>query len=171
MYLDRLLQRYPTLLFTPQNIFKLFFTAARIASKVLDLRSLNNKNFASVGGVTNKHLNELEANLLADLGFDLYFSQEEFARYARRVMQVSGGGLSTVASLTVSKMLACGESCAITQQPPRESSPRGVRANTLRPQISFAPPPPLPAGRRATTDGISLRGVNVVSASDVQRTV
>lgn len=83
--LDRLTQRFPKLLFTQLNIFKLFFVAVRVASKVVDLRTLNNKNFASVGGVSNRHLNDLEAKFLVDLKFDLFLSPGEFFHYAGRL--------------------------------------------------------------------------------------
>lgn len=85
MLLDRLSARFPKLLFSQLNIFKLFFVAVRVASKVVDLRTLNNKNFASVGGVSNRHLNDLEAKFLVDLKFDLFLSPNEFFHYATRL--------------------------------------------------------------------------------------
>lgn len=85
IYLDRLCDRYPTLMITQINVFKLFFVAARVASKFNDLRTLNNKHFASVGGISNKHLNELEARLLIELRFDLFVSPNEFAQYAMKI--------------------------------------------------------------------------------------
>uniref|UniRef100_A0A0A9WAX1 Cyclin-U4-1 n=1 Tax=Lygus hesperus TaxID=30085 RepID=A0A0A9WAX1_LYGHE len=48
IYLDRLVLHCPTLLIHRRNIEKLFVTSVRIASKVVDLRSVNNKNFANV---------------------------------------------------------------------------------------------------------------------------
>lgn len=85
IFLDRLCERYPLLTITNQNIFKLFFVSVRIASKVVDLRSLNNKNFASVGGVGNRHLNELEDAFLKYIKFDLFLSPAEFSEYSRRL--------------------------------------------------------------------------------------
>ena len=85
IFLDRLCERYPQLTLTNQNIFKLFFVSVRIASKIVDLRSLNNKNFASVGGVGNRHLNELEDGFLKYIKFDLFLSPQEFAEYSRRL--------------------------------------------------------------------------------------
>jgi hypothetical protein len=86
IYLDRLTLRHPSLLFTLLNIFKLFFVAVRVASKVVDLRTLNNKNFASVGGISNRHLNDLEAKFLIDIRFDLYVSAREFFLYCQRIL-------------------------------------------------------------------------------------
>lgn len=85
IFLDRLCEKYTTLLLTDRNIFKLFFVAVRVSSKVVDLRSLNNKNFASVGGVGNKHLNDLEETFLKHLRFDLFLAPSEFLEYARRL--------------------------------------------------------------------------------------
>lgn len=98
--MDRLSRSFPLLLYTPVNIFKLFFVAVRIASKVIDLRSLNNKNFASVGGVSNKHLNDLEARMLMDLRFNLYISQQEFVVYAKKLIapQLNTAGGSVFAA-------------------------------------------------------------------------
>lgn len=85
IFLDRLCEKYPSLLLTERNIFKLFFVSVRVSSKVVDLRSLNNKNFASVGGVSNKHLNDLEETFLKHLRFDLFLSPTEFLEYGRRM--------------------------------------------------------------------------------------
>lgn len=86
IYLDRMSLRHPTLLFTTLNIFKLFFVAVRVASKVVDLRTLNNRNFASVGGISNRHLNDLEAKFLIDIRFDLYVAPREFFLYVQRIV-------------------------------------------------------------------------------------
>jgi hypothetical protein len=85
VFLDRLSHRHPSLLFTQLNIFKLFFVAVRVGSKVVDLRTLNNKNFASVGGISNRHLNDLEARFLIDIRFDLFLAPREFNLYAQRI--------------------------------------------------------------------------------------
>ena len=85
--LERLATRHPTLLFSMLNVYKLFFVAVRIASKVVDLRTLNNKNFAPVGGISNRHLNDIEARMLIDLRFDLYISPAEFRAYVVRATE------------------------------------------------------------------------------------
>ncbi|KNH04734.1 cyclin 11 [Perkinsela sp. CCAP 1560/4] len=84
IYLDRLIQKFD-LVITELNVFKLFFLAVRVASKVIELRTLNNKNFAGVGGITNKHLNELEALFVSTLEFDILISPLEFQRYSSRL--------------------------------------------------------------------------------------
>lgn len=87
--LDRLTQRFPSLYFTQLNIYKLFFVAVRVASKVVDLRTLNNKNFASVGGVSNRHLNDLEARFVIDLHFDVLITPGEFHQFAAKLQPIS----------------------------------------------------------------------------------
>ena len=82
--LDRLSGRHPMLLFTKKNIHKIFFTIVRIASKVIELRALNNKNFAPIGGVSLQHLNHLESIMLIDFRFDLYINPDEFKKYVYR---------------------------------------------------------------------------------------
>jgi hypothetical protein len=86
IFLDRLCVRHSSLLVTHLNVFKLFFVAVRVASKVVDLRTLNNKNFAAVGGISNRHLNDLEAKFLIDMRFDLYIQPREFFLYSQRFM-------------------------------------------------------------------------------------
>ena len=83
--MDRLLRRHPKLYLTLRNVYKLFFVATRVASKVVDLRSLNNKNFANIGGISNRNLNELEAHFLVDMHFDFFLSPGEFQQYAQRL--------------------------------------------------------------------------------------
>lgn len=155
--IDRLLLKFPALYLSSRNIFKLFFVCVRVASKVLDLRSLNNKNFASVGGVSNKHLNDLEAKLLMDLCFDLFISQEEFVLYARRVFQAIGpsaaaGGAAAMLrdgfarwAIPSAHPYSAGHSNAGQSTSPRTRSLI---------HVTFAPPPPLLA---STTPGNSRR--------------
>jgi hypothetical protein len=106
IFLDRLCVRHTTLLITNLNVFKLFFVAVRVASKVVDLRTLNNKNFAAVGGISNRHLNDLEAKFLIDMRFDLYIQPREFFLYAQKItVQLPGKG----------------ETVAVVQRPLRDS--------------------------------------------------
>ncbi|EAN87457.1 hypothetical protein C3747_11g79 [Trypanosoma cruzi] len=81
LYIDRLLSRKPSLFLTKLNIFKLFASATRVASKVMDTRTLSNKNFASICGVRNSEMNCLEAHFIRFLELDLYVQAEEFYRY------------------------------------------------------------------------------------------
>ncbi|CAD2219755.1 cyclin-dependent protein kinase [Angomonas deanei] len=91
MYIDRLLSRWEGLLFHTQVAFKLIIAAVRIASKVLDTRTLNNKDFAVVGGVSNEELNELELHFIANIDYDVYVSAEEFGVYASDLVDAAAG--------------------------------------------------------------------------------
>jgi hypothetical protein len=152
---DRLLERYPLLYLSPTNIYKIFFVAARIASKVLDLRSLNNKNFASVGGVSNQHLNDLEAKMLMDLRFDLFISQEHFVRYARCVIPPNmapphhAGGPN---GLPVGALL---HNAALSGGHHAKTAANGAtspRRTTFTQQVTFAVPPALSSSKRLSQD-------------------
>lgn len=173
---DRLLERYPALYLTPTNVFKIFFVAARIASKVLDLRSLNNKNFASVGGVSNQHLNDLEAKMLMDLRFDLFISQEHFVRYARCVIppnmsppHIGAGGGPTVNGghhgLPVGALF---NNPIVTQQSkPSANAATSPRRTTFTHQVTFAVPPALASSKRASqemsVDAAAPGGVDIAT--------
>ncbi len=82
--LDRLAGRHPTLLFTSYNIYKLFLVATRIASKVVEFKTLCNREFAAHGGLTNAALNQLEARMLVDLGFQLMILESDYNVYVER---------------------------------------------------------------------------------------
>lgn len=83
LYLDRLLCMYPCMLLHPYNVFKLFLTSTRMASKIMDTRTLNNHDFSVVGGVTNDDLNTLEFLMVELLQNRLYFSRDTFDEYCR----------------------------------------------------------------------------------------
>jgi hypothetical protein len=87
--MDRLLGRHPVLHIIWLNVYKIFFVALRIAYKVIDIRTLNNKNFASVGGITLRHLNEMEMRMLQDLHFDTYISPRDILGYAARAFEAT----------------------------------------------------------------------------------
>lgn len=91
LYMDRLLCRIPSLLFHSFNCLKLILSSVRIASKVLDTRSLNNKDFAVVGGISNDELNKLEVLFAERLEFDLYVSPEEFYDYSHDLIALALG--------------------------------------------------------------------------------
>lgn len=77
--LERMLEMHLTqLALTELNVHKLFLTAVRIASKMVDLKALNNANFAKVVGVSNEHLNDLECSFLMDLEFNVFISAKQF---------------------------------------------------------------------------------------------
>lgn len=82
--IDKLIQDHGLML-SQLNIFKLFFTSVRVASKVHELRSLSNKNFAVVGGVTAAQLNALESTFVGVFNWELWVSHETFRTYCTRL--------------------------------------------------------------------------------------
>ena len=77
--MERMLDKHqPQLALTRRNVHKLFLVSARVASKMIDLKALNNANFAKVGGISNQHLNDMEAKFLMDLEFDVFVTAKEF---------------------------------------------------------------------------------------------
>ncbi|GET89038.1 cyclin 10 [Leishmania tarentolae] len=83
LYLDRLLCMHPCMLLHPYNVFKFFLASTRMASKIIDTRTLNNHDFSVVGGVTNNDLNALEFLMVELLQNRLYFSRDAFDEYCR----------------------------------------------------------------------------------------
>ncbi|RNF09921.1 cyclin-dependent protein kinase [Trypanosoma rangeli] len=81
LYIDRLLTHKASLVLTKHNIFKLFAVATRVASKVMDTRTLSNKNFARICGIRNSEMNFLEAHFMRVIELDLYVPPEEFYSY------------------------------------------------------------------------------------------
>ncbi|KAG5503531.1 hypothetical protein JKF63_05671 [Porcisia hertigi] len=132
LYLDRLLCMYPFMLLNPYNIFKLFLASIRIASKVMDTRTLNNHDFSVVGGVTNEDLNALEFLMLELLQNRLYFSCDTFDEYCRPLRlyaahlndEESGCGAET--SMGTSAEIRPG----VPIQPTRPIHPRSSVGNT-----------------------------------------
>lgn len=84
--IDRLIVEHNLILST-LNIFKLFFTSVRVASKIHELRSLSNKNFAVVGGVSAAQLNALECSFVNLFQWSLWVEHEHFATYCKRLLQ------------------------------------------------------------------------------------
>jgi hypothetical protein len=88
--LDRLCYQCKTLCCTHSNIVDLLFVLVRIASKVVELRSLSNKHFCDTFRKELPHynatvLNEREMMVLVALRFDVMISKEDFWRYARKL--------------------------------------------------------------------------------------
>ncbi|RNF14628.1 putative cyclin 11 [Trypanosoma conorhini] len=83
IYLDRLCLHHPNLILTERNILRLFLTSVRVASKTMELRSVNNRHFAEVFGLETKSLNLMEEVFIKQLMFDFFLSPEEFGDYAR----------------------------------------------------------------------------------------
>eukprot|EP01060_Flectonema_neradi_P002453 TRINITY_DN11512_c3_g1_i1.p1 TRINITY_DN11512_c3_g1~~TRINITY_DN11512_c3_g1_i1.p1 ORF type:complete len:286 (+),score=34.16 TRINITY_DN11512_c3_g1_i1:103-960(+) len=84
IYIDRLILE--GLILSHLNVFKLFFTSVRVASKVHELRSLSNKNFAVVGGISTEQMNQLETLFMRDFKWRLWVGHDVFVQYCQRLM-------------------------------------------------------------------------------------
>lgn len=85
IYLDRFCQNYPGFRITRHNIGKLLVTSVRVANKVIDLRSVNNLNFANAFAVSLVEMNKMEERFLKLIAFDLFISPMEFNTYAKTI--------------------------------------------------------------------------------------
>ncbi|CBZ27519.1 putative cyclin 11 [Leishmania mexicana MHOM/GT/2001/U1103] len=120
IYLDRLCLRHPRLLLTTRNIEKLLVAAVRVASKVVDLRSVNNKNFASVFSVPVQNMNELESEFLKLMSFDFFLSPKEFNNYAHLV-QLPAAYLQMPSSVRLSNAVSANGNVESSAPPPSAS--------------------------------------------------
>ncbi|KAG8348210.1 Cyclin Cyclin N terminal domain [Trypanosoma vivax] len=95
LFLDRLLTKYQALRLTMHNIYKLFVVATRVANKVMDTRTLNNKHFATACGISNTELNVLELKFMQLIGLDLHVDSAEFSTYTRDLVSCTGAKSNT----------------------------------------------------------------------------
>lgn len=61
-----------------------------VAAKFIDDVRLSNKDFAKIGAVSTREINELELELLNTIGFSIYVRQEEFDSYAEAILSSNG---------------------------------------------------------------------------------
>lgn len=81
VYLDRLQANRRELLLTDMNCHRVVLTALVLAVKYLEDEVFSNCHYASVGGITCKEMNTLEACMLDVLNWDLFVSPETFLAY------------------------------------------------------------------------------------------
>ncbi|KAL7701411.1 Cyclin 10 [Lotmaria passim] len=129
LYLDRLLVMYPSFLLHPNNVFKFLITSTRVCSKVMDTRTLNNRDFSVVGGVTNEDINVLEFTFVQLLQNRLYISRHTFDMYCeplrRQAAHVEAEGEWDGVTLTmVLPVNGGGRSAGYPHQPSRPSQAR-----------------------------------------------
>ncbi|KAL0212675.1 hypothetical protein RCL1_006301 [Eukaryota sp. TZLM3-RCL] len=72
-------------LITDHNVQKLFLTAFSVASKMQDYPIRDNSFFASLGGVTRRHLAQLETEFLFAVKFSVHVSSNVFDKFAQRL--------------------------------------------------------------------------------------
>lgn len=61
-----------------------------VAAKFVDDVRLSSRDFAKIGAVSARELNELELELLTTIGFSIYVRQEEFDCYAEAILSNIG---------------------------------------------------------------------------------
>ncbi|KAG5477846.1 hypothetical protein LSCM1_05148 [Leishmania martiniquensis] len=132
LYLDRLLCMHPSMLLHPYNVFKLYLTSTRMASKIMDTRTLNNHDFSVVGGVTNDDLNALEFRMVELLQNRLYLSRDTFDVYCRPLRLLAAHMSDEVSDwgTTIAMETPLDIRFSVQHQPTRPFLARGNGSNT-----------------------------------------
>ncbi|KAJ4784547.1 Cyclin-P4-1 [Rhynchospora pubera] len=81
IYLDRYLQRHPTVTIDSLNVHRFLITSVLTAVKFVDDICYNNAYFAKVGGITLMEMNYLEVDFLFGVGFELNVTPVTFTSY------------------------------------------------------------------------------------------
>lgn len=80
IYIDRHV-RHRNVAITFRNVHRLAVVAVMVAAKLRDDVYYSNAYYASIGGVSNREINELEVELLSSLNWETYVSFEEYHAY------------------------------------------------------------------------------------------
>jgi hypothetical protein len=95
IYIDRHV-RTREVAITFRNVHRLVIVAVMLAAKLRDDVYYSNAYYASIGGVSNREINELEVELLASLNWETYVSFDEYHAYfealQRRFADIVGDG-------------------------------------------------------------------------------
>jgi hypothetical protein len=89
VYIDRVLQMYPTFVVSQLNVHRLFVTALVVACKFHDDFYFSNKYYSVVAGVSNSELNLLEAKLMKLLNWKLVVKPAEYEHYHASVLKAA----------------------------------------------------------------------------------
>ncbi|KAJ8752959.1 hypothetical protein K2173_008694 [Erythroxylum novogranatense] len=81
VYLDRFVQKQPSLLVNSLNVHRLIITSVLISAKFMDDISYNNAYYAKIGGISTAEMNVLEVDFLFGLGFQLNVTPTTFHTY------------------------------------------------------------------------------------------
>ncbi|XP_058221748.1 cyclin-U4-1 [Rhododendron vialii] len=81
VYLDRFMQKQPSLPINSLNVHRLLITSVMVAAKFMDDMYYNNAYYAKVGGITTAEMNFLEVDFLFGLGFHLNVTPTTFHNY------------------------------------------------------------------------------------------
>nr|CAD1844925.1 unnamed protein product [Ananas comosus var. bracteatus] len=81
IYLDRFLQRHPSVAVDSFNVHRFLITSVLAAVKFMDDVCYNNAYYAKVGGISLMEMNYLEVDFLFGVGFDLNVTPVIFNSY------------------------------------------------------------------------------------------
>ncbi|XP_023539091.1 cyclin-U4-1-like [Cucurbita pepo subsp. pepo] len=81
IYLDRFVQRQPSLPINSFNVHRLLITSVLVSAKFMDDTYYNNAYYAKVGGISTAEINFLEVDFLFGLGFHLNVTPNTFHSY------------------------------------------------------------------------------------------
>ncbi|XP_058104082.1 cyclin-U4-1 [Magnolia sinica] len=81
VYLDRFVQRQPSLPINSFNVHRLLITSVMVAAKFMDDMYYNNAYYAKVGGISTVEMNFLEVDFLFGLSFHLNVTPTTFHSY------------------------------------------------------------------------------------------
>ncbi|KAI8025170.1 Cyclin-U4-1 [Camellia lanceoleosa] len=81
VYLDRFVQRQPSLPINSLSVHRLLITSVMVAVKFMDDIYYNNAYYAKVGGISTAEMNFLEVDFLFGLGFHLNVTPTTFHSY------------------------------------------------------------------------------------------
>ncbi|CAN0916006.1 CYCU4-1 [Linum grandiflorum] len=81
VYLDRFVQKQPSLPITSLNVHRLLITSVLLSVKFMDDIYYNNAYYAKVGGISRAEMNMMEVDFLFGIGFDLNVTPTTFHSY------------------------------------------------------------------------------------------
>jgi hypothetical protein len=87
VYIERALERNPSLAITDLNVHRLLLAATIVAAKIQDDDYYSNEYYAKVGGVNTEELMSLEAHMLSLLGWRAYVSEDEYNSSLERLRE------------------------------------------------------------------------------------
>lgn len=85
VYIERALERNPSLVITDLNVHRLLLSATILAAKMQDDDYYSNDYYAKVGGVSTEELISLEAHMLALLDWRAYVSEDDYTSSLKRL--------------------------------------------------------------------------------------
>eukprot|EP01064_Diplonema_japonicum_P030349 TRINITY_DN5155_c0_g3_i3.p2 TRINITY_DN5155_c0_g3~~TRINITY_DN5155_c0_g3_i3.p2 ORF type:complete len:177 (+),score=26.62 TRINITY_DN5155_c0_g3_i3:84-614(+) len=89
VYIDRL-SHATNVVITSLNVHRLVLTSLVLAAKARDDIYYSNKYYASIGGITTKEMNRLEAQWLTDIDWHVFISPEQYVMYTSEFNKHAG---------------------------------------------------------------------------------